>query len=113
MSLLFPSNEPKFPYDPPPQSANPMITLSPQGTVAEPQASSRGRHSTLPATRSPRHRGQPLPPPARPPTVSPASSNCSAVPTIPPIEKWTVLSLRQALISCDAQFSKRFNKAEL
>ncbi|KAL0151322.1 hypothetical protein M9458_053374, partial [Cirrhinus mrigala] len=35
------------------------------------------------------------------------------IPTIPPIEKWTVLSLKQELISCDAQFSRRFNKVEL
>lgn len=54
-----------------------------------------------------------MPPPARQPTSSPASSYHSAIPTIPQIRKWTVVVLRQALINSDMQFLRRMNKAEL
>lgn len=42
-----------------------------------------------------------------------APSYTSAIPTIPPIEKWTVFGLRQTLINSDVQFSQRINKAHL
>ncbi|XP_026114630.1 flocculation protein FLO11-like [Carassius auratus] len=44
---------------------------------------------------------------------SPASSYRSARPTIPPIDKWTVSSLRQALSKNDVTSSSKLNKSEL
>lgn len=44
---------------------------------------------------------------------SPDSSYRSTEPTVPPIQKWTVAGLRQALINNDIQFSRRLSKAEL
>ncbi|KAG1936323.1 proline and serine-rich protein 1-like [Pimephales promelas] len=111
---LFPSDdESNFSPDPQPESADPRTTPSPPNISTDPKASPRGRLPTRTATRSPRRRGQPSPPPARHHNPSPASSYRSAVPTIPPIAKWTVLGLRQALINSDVQFSRRMNKAEL
>ncbi len=110
---LSPSNGSGSSPDPTPQPAGPSITTPPPNEAAEPEASSRGRRSARLATRSPRRQGQSSPPPARPPNASPASSYCSAGSSIPPIEKWTVLSLRQALINSELQFSRRMNKAEL
>ncbi|XP_056094663.1 proline-rich protein 36-like [Rhinichthys klamathensis goyatoka] len=111
---LFPSDEESnFSPDPQPQSADPRTTPSLPNISTDPQASPRGRLPARTATRSPRRRGQPSPPPARHHNPSPASSYRSAVPTIPPIGKWTVLGLRQALINSDVQFSRRMNKAEL
>ncbi|XP_056104363.1 uncharacterized protein LOC130083381 [Rhinichthys klamathensis goyatoka] len=97
---------------PPPPSAGPRTT-SPPDTASEPHVSSRGRRSAQATPRTPRRRGLPSPPPARTPASSPASSYRSAVPTIPPIGKWTVLSLRQALINSDIQPSRRMTKAQL
>ncbi|XP_056097256.1 uncharacterized protein LOC130076258 [Rhinichthys klamathensis goyatoka] len=96
----------------PPPSAGPRTT-SPADTASEPHVLSRGRRSVQTTPRTPRRRGLPLPPPARTPASSPASSYRSAVPTIPPIGKWTVLSLRQALINSDIQPSRRMTKAQL
>ncbi|XP_052433429.1 uncharacterized protein LOC127974284 [Carassius gibelio] len=94
-------------------SAGPT-TIPPTPDVApEPQASSRGRTPARTALRSPRRRGQSSPPPARLPPSSPASSYRSAVPTIPPIGKWTVAGLREALGNSDIQASRKMNKAEL
>ncbi|XDV14485.1 hypothetical protein PO909_014727 [Leuciscus waleckii] len=76
----------------------------------EPQASSRGRTPARTTSRSPRRRGQSSPPPARLPTFSPASSYCSAISTIPPIGKWTVVGLKQALSNSDVQFSRKMKK---
>ncbi len=110
---MSPSNESGLYVDPTPQPAGPSITTPPPNEAAELEVSSRGRRSTLLATSSPRRRGQSSPPSARPPTASPASSYRSAGSSIPLIEKWTVLSLRQALITSDVQFSRGMNKAEL
>ncbi|XP_039527431.1 uncharacterized protein LOC120479218 [Pimephales promelas] len=96
----------------PPPSAGPRTT-SPPDTASEPHVSSRGRRSVQTTPCMPRRRGLPSPPPARTPASSPASSYRSAVPTIPPIEKWTVLSLRQALINSDFQPSRRMTKVQL
>ncbi|XP_052416254.1 uncharacterized protein LOC127961253 [Carassius gibelio] len=94
-------------------SAGPT-TIPPTPDVApEPQASSRGRTPARTALRSPRRRGQSSLPPARLPPSSPASSYRSAVPTIPPIGKWTVAGLREALGNSDIQASRKMNKAEL
>ncbi|RXN20392.1 poly [Labeo rohita] len=79
----------------------------------EPQAPSRGRRSARTATRRSRRFGPPSPPPARTPADSPASSYRSATPTIPPIEKWTMASLKLALAKSDVQPSRKLNKAEL
>ncbi|RXN14001.1 GPI-anchored 58 [Labeo rohita] len=79
----------------------------------EPQAPSRGRCSAGTATRRSRRLGLPSPPPARTPADSPASSYRSAIPTIPPIEKWTMASLKLALTKSDIQPSRKLNKAEL
>ncbi|RXN34412.1 proline and serine-rich 1-like protein [Labeo rohita] len=78
----------------------------------EPQAPSRGRRSARTATRRSRRFGPPSPPPARTPADSPASSYRSATPTIPPIEKWTMASLKLALAKSDVQPSRKLNKAE-
>ncbi len=110
---MSPSNESGSYGVPTPQPAGPSITTPPPNEAAELEVSSRGRRSTLLATSSPRRRGQSSPPSARPPTASPASSYRSAGSSIPLIEKWTVLSLRQALINSDVQFSRGMNKAEL
>ncbi len=109
---MSPSNESGLYANPTPQPAGPSIT-TPPNEAAELEVSSRGRRSTLLATSSPRRRGQSSPPSARPATASPASSYRSAGSSIPLIEKWTVLRLRQALINSDVQFSRGMNKAEL
>ncbi|XP_048031305.1 formin-like protein 7 [Megalobrama amblycephala] len=94
--------------------AQPQDTcVPPQDTATEPPVPSRGRRPSRAASRTPRRRGLPSPPPSRHPPSSSASSYTSAHPTIPAIEKWTVLGLRQALISADVHFSRRMNKAEL
>lgn len=82
-------------------------------TGIEPKSSSRGRTPARSDSRSPRRRGHSSPPPARPPSFSPASSYRSAVPTIPPIGKWTVAGLREALGKSDIQAPRKLNKAEL
>ncbi|ROI27818.1 hypothetical protein DPX16_23140 [Anabarilius grahami] len=108
-----PNDEASSPEDSAPPPAGPSTTSPPPDTAPEPQASRRGRPPARAATSSPRRRAQPSPPPARPQYTSPASSYCSAVPTIPPIGKWTVVGLRQALANSEVQFSRKLNKAEL
>ncbi len=81
------------------------------GSTAEPQASARGRRPTRPATPSPKPRSLRSPPPSRQPLQSPSSSYASASPSIPPIGKWTVAGLRQALSNSDAKFSRKTSKA--
>ncbi|XP_067294062.1 phoenix isoform X4 [Pseudorasbora parva] len=73
----------------------------------------RGRRPAQLAPCSPRRRGQPLPPSARWPTSSLASSYSLVVPTIPAIGKWTVAGLRQALANSEVQFSRKLTTAEL
>ncbi len=98
---------------PSPQPTGSRTTSSLRSNAIEPQAPSRGRPSAHLATRLPRRLGSHSPPPARTPADSPASSYRSTRPTIPPIEKWTVPSLRQALINSDIQAPRKFTKAEL
>lgn len=43
----------------------------------------------------------------------PAPSYASAILTVPPIEKWTILGLSQGLIISGVQFSQRINKTQL
>ncbi|KAI2650399.1 Mast cell protease 8 [Labeo rohita] len=88
-------------------------TLCTEGSTGPAQAPSRGRRSARTATRRSRRFGPPSPPPARTPADSPASSYRSATPTIPPIEKWTMASLKLALAKSDVQPSRKLNKAEL
>ncbi len=83
------------------------------GSTAEPQASARGRRPTRPATPSPKPRSLRPPPPSRQPLQSPSSSYASASPSIPPIGKWTVAGLRQALSNSDVKFSRKTSKAQL
>ncbi len=83
------------------------------GSTAEPQASVRGRRPTRPATPSPKPRSLRPPPPSRQPLQSPSSSYASASPSIPPIGKWTVAGLRQALLNSDVKFSRKMSKAQL
>ncbi|CAM4471798.1 unnamed protein product [Leuciscus chuanchicus] len=90
------------------------MIIPPTPVVApEPQASPRGRTPARATRRLTRRRDQPSPPPARLPAASPASSYHSTVPTIPPIGKWTVAGLRQALGNSDVLTSRKMNKAEL
>ncbi|RXN33949.1 GPI-anchored 58 [Labeo rohita] len=86
---------------------------SPHVSPIEPRAPSRGRRSARTARRRPRCLGLPSPPPARTPADSPASSYRSARPTIPPIEKWIMASLKLTLAKSDIQPSRKLNKAEL
>lgn len=65
------------------------------------------------ATRLQRRPGTHSPSLARTPADSPASSYRSTRPAFPPIEKWTVASLRQALTNSDIQAPRKFTKAEL
>lgn len=95
------------------QPAGPKSTPPQRGTRIEPQAPSLGRCMAQAATHLPRCLGLPSPSPARIPVDSPASSYHSARQTIPPIGKWTVSSLRQALTKSDVQPSCKLNKAEL
>ncbi|RXN30594.1 translation initiation factor IF-2-like protein [Labeo rohita] len=84
----------------PPAAICPTATPSPQGTASKPRL-----HHEVDAPLSQPHVHQD--------TWLTLASNRSVIPTIPPIEKWTVLSLRQALINSEVHFSQRLNKAEL
>ncbi|XP_052428992.1 uncharacterized protein LOC127970440 [Carassius gibelio] len=95
------------------QPAGSKATPSRRGNQIEPQAPTRGRGTARAATRLPRRLGLPSPPPARTAADSPASSYRSARHTIPPIDKWTVSSLRQALSKNDITPSSKLNKSEL
>ncbi|XP_059400735.1 mucin-2-like [Carassius carassius] len=98
---------------PSPQPVSSKATPSRSGNQIEPQAPTRGRGTTRAATRLPRRLGLPSPPPARTAAVSPASSYRSARPTITPIDKWTVSSLRQALSKNNIIPLSKLNKSEL
>ncbi len=90
-----------------------LVKLPPRpGSTAEPQASARGRRPTRPATPSPKPRSLRSPPPSRQPLQSPSSSYASASPSIPPIGKWTVAGLRQALSNSEVKFSRKMSKAQ-
>ncbi|XP_067314705.1 uncharacterized protein [Pseudorasbora parva] len=104
---IYPSDE-----DPLEHSTAARSTTTQQDTVTESPATQRGRRPSRATSRTPRRRGLPSPPPSRHPP-SPASSYSSVQPTIPAIEKWTVLGLRQVLISVEDNFSRRINKAKL
>ncbi len=78
-----------------------------------PQAPSRGRPATRLATRPPKRPGSISPSPVGTQANSLASSYRSTRPALPPIEKWTVASLRQALSNSDIQAPRKSTKAEL
>ncbi len=96
-----------------PQATSSRAVASPRSNAIEPQAPPRGRPSTRSATRLSKRRSSQSSPPARTPPASPASSYRSTRPTIPPMDKWTVTSLRQALKNSDIQAPRKFTKAEL
>ncbi len=95
----------------PPSAGSKALPPRP-GSTAEPQASARGRRPTTPATPSPKPRGLRLPPPSGQPLQSPSSSYASPSPSIPPIGKWTVAGLRQALSNSEVKFSRKMSKAQ-
>ncbi len=95
-------------------SPQPIISKSSRSLAIEPQASARGRPATRRATsRTLKRPGIGSPSPARTQADSPASSYRSARPAFPPIEKWTVASLKQALANSDIQAPRKSTKAEL
>ncbi|ROL47987.1 hypothetical protein DPX16_3726 [Anabarilius grahami] len=111
---LFPSDdESLISQESSPHPSHVRSTRAPPDVISESPEPLRGRQPIRATSRTPRRRGLPLPPPTRQQSASPASSYASAHPTIPAIEKWTVVSLRQALISADIHFSRRMNKAQL
>ncbi len=93
------------------ESISPVASLQPTGSKPlrdheiEPQAPARGCPPKRPGICSPS--------PARTQADSPASSYRSTRPAFPPIEKWTVASLRQALANSDIQAPRKSTKAEL
>nr|XP_055071049.1 carbohydrate-responsive element-binding protein-like [Misgurnus anguillicaudatus] len=97
------------------ETSTPLPTdgKSPDAHTPKASATQPDYRPRRPASRTPRRRKSPSPPPSRHPPSSPASSYASAHPAIPAIEKWTVLSLRQALTNADIYYSKKMNKAEL
>ncbi|KAG1925038.1 proline and serine-rich protein 1-like [Pimephales promelas] len=104
---LFPSDDDSLVTDETPsQPADPRI-------VPSPASSNRGRQLPRSSPRTPRRRGLPSPPPARTPPSSSASSHSLTHPNIPPIGKWTVKALRQALINSEVNFSRRAKKVDL
>ncbi len=88
----------------PPSAGSKALPPRP-GSTAEPQASARGRRPTRPDTRTPKPRSLRSPPPSY--------SYASASPSIPPIGKWTVAGLRQALSNSEVKFSRKMSKAQL
>ncbi len=95
-------------------SPQPIISKSSRSLAIEPQASAHGRPATRRATsRTLKRPGIGSPSPVRTQADSPASSYRSARPAFPPIEKWTVASLKQALASPDIQAPRKSTKAEL
>ncbi len=95
-------------------SPKPTSSKPSSGLAIEPQAPARGRPTTRQATsRPPKRPDICSPSPARTQADSPASSYRSTRPAFPPIEKWTVASLRQALANSDIQAPRKFTKAEL
>ncbi len=96
-----------------PQPTGSRSTLSVRSHAIEPQAPLRGQPATCLATRPSKRPGVLSPSPARTQADSPASSYRSTRPAFPPIEKWTVMSLRQALTNSDIQAPRKSTKAEL
>ncbi len=95
-------------------SPKPTSSKPSSGLAIEPQAPARGRPTTRQATsRPPKRPDIRSPSPARTQADSPASSYRSTRPAFPPIEKWTVASLRQALANSDIQAPRKSTKAEL
>ncbi len=92
---------------PQPTSSKPL-----SGLAIEPQAPARGRPVTRRAC-LPKRPDICSPSPARTQADSPASSYRSTRPAFPPIEKWTVASLRQALANSDIQAPRKSTKVEL
>ncbi|XP_026138202.1 proline-rich protein 36-like [Carassius auratus] len=92
-------------------SADPIAPPSRPGCSAEPETSARGRRRNRPDSHTPRSLRSP--PPSRQPIQSPSTSHASASPSIPPIGKWTVAGLRQALSNSDVRFSRNMSKAQL
>ncbi|KAK2915707.1 hypothetical protein Q8A67_000081 [Cirrhinus molitorella] len=78
------------------------------GSSVEPQVSA---HRRRPAKSAPPTRRRRSPPPSRP--QSPASSHTLASPSVPPIGKWTVAGLRQALSNAEIKFSRKMSKSKL
>ncbi|KAK2915762.1 hypothetical protein Q8A67_000136 [Cirrhinus molitorella] len=78
------------------------------GSSAEPQVST---HRRRPSKSAPPTRRRRSPPPSRP--QSPASSYTLASPSVPPIGKWTVAGLRQALSNAEIKFSRKISKSKL
>ncbi|XDV39087.1 hypothetical protein PO909_008375 [Leuciscus waleckii] len=116
---LFPSDDESFITEvSPSQTADTATFSSPAANNnIEPPSSNRGRQPSRSSPHTPRRRRLPSPPPARNSSSSSSSSSMpshlSVHPNIPPIGKWTVKGLRQALINSDANFSSRMKKAEL
>ncbi|XDV21351.1 hypothetical protein PO909_026460 [Leuciscus waleckii] len=116
---LFPSDDESFITEvSPSQTADPETISSPAANNnIEPPSSNRGRRPSRSSPHTLRRQRLPSPPPARNSSSSSSSSSApshlSAHPNIPPIGKWTVKGLRQALINSDANFSHRMKKAEL
>ncbi|XDV45477.1 hypothetical protein PO909_013571 [Leuciscus waleckii] len=116
---LFPSDNESFITEvSPSQPTDPETFSSPAANNnIEPSSSNRGRRPSRSSLHTPRRRRLPSPPPARNSSSSSSSSSVpshlSVHPNIPPIGKWTVKGLRQALINSDANFSFRMKKAEL
>ncbi len=96
-----------------PQSTCSKSKFSSRSHAIEPQAPSRGRPATRLATRPPKRPGSISPSPVGTQANSPASSYRSTRPALPPIEKWMVASLRQALSNSDIQAPRKSTKAEL
>ncbi len=95
-------------------SPKPTSSKPSSGLAIEPQAPARRRPTTRQATsRPPKRPDICSPSPARTQADSPASSYRSTRPAFPPIEKWTVASLRQALANSDIQAPRKSTKAEL
>ncbi|KAK2907409.1 hypothetical protein Q8A67_006394 [Cirrhinus molitorella] len=78
------------------------------GSSAEPQVSA---HRRRPSNSAPPTRRRRSPPPSRP--QSPASPYTLASPSVPPIGKWTVAGLRQALSNAEIKFSRKMSKSKL
>ncbi len=96
-----------------PQPTGSKSNFSSRSHAIEPQAPSRGRPATRLATRPPKRPGSISPSPAGTQANSPASSYRSTRPALPPIEKWAVASLRQALSNSDIQAPRKSTKADL
>ncbi|KAF4101549.1 hypothetical protein G5714_017981 [Onychostoma macrolepis] len=110
---LFPSDDELFSR---PETPTVATRVSPERT--DPSQETPSEHFSRKVQRSykPRSRRLPSPPPSRSPVVSvprPSLHSAAAISTIPPISKWSVNSLRQALSNSGLHFSRRSSKAQL